>query len=260
MIRNLRKEKGITMISVTISVIILLIITGILVYNARDAVYIKNYNSLKNDIELLRDKVAEFYNKYGNIPAKTRCSKISTGIESIFNDTELKNEGDLYVLDLQVLDGITLNYGKDYEIVKDMEKVEDYYPNLYIIHKTTHNIFLLGGVETKEGNTTKIYYTDYATPDQTKVDFRYVDGIKIPDGYHYIGRNDEGNIAIGTSLEEDFSNDSETQYVWQKTNEISQDVVLGEGQSLEEYTKSVQKYQGFYINKKTKKIVYLNAN
>ena len=135
-----------------------------------------------------------------------------------------------------------------------------YYPNLYIIHKTTHNIFLLGGVETKEGNTTKIYYTDYATPDQTKVDFRYVDGIKIPDGYHYIGRNDEGNIAIGTSLEEDFSNESETQYVWQKTNEISQDVVLGEGQSLEEYTKSVQKYQGFYINKKTKKIVYLNAN
>ena len=52
MIKNLRKEKGITMITVTISVIILLIITGILVYNARDAVYIKNYNGLKNDIEL----------------------------------------------------------------------------------------------------------------------------------------------------------------------------------------------------------------
>ena len=260
MIKNLRKEKGITMITVTISVIILLIITGILVYNARDAVYIKNYNGLKNDIELLRDKVAEFYNEYGSIPAKTKCAKISTGIESVFNQTELNNEGDLYVLDLQVLDGVTLNYGKDYEAVKNMDKVEEYYPNLYIIHKMTHNIFLMGGVEVKEGNTTKFYYTDYSTPDETKVDFRYVDGIKIPDGYYYIGRNDEGNITIGTTLEEEYNSESQTQYVWRETSEVLQNAVLEEGQTLEEYKESVEKYKGYYLNSKTNKIIYLNAN
>ena len=52
MIKNIRKEKGVTMITVTIAVIILLVITGILVYNAKDVIYIRNYNALKNDIEL----------------------------------------------------------------------------------------------------------------------------------------------------------------------------------------------------------------
>ena len=204
MIKNIRKEKGETMITVTIAVIILLIITGILVYNAKDVIYIRNYNALKNDIELLRDKVAEFYNEYGSIPAKIQCTNISTGIESVLNNVELKNKDDFYVLDLQVLDGLTLNYGKDYETVKNMEKVEEYYPDLYIIHKMTHNIFLIGGITTKEGNTTTIHYTDYSEPDKTKVDFRYVDGIKIPDNFYYIGRSKEGNITIGPVIEEEY--------------------------------------------------------
>ena len=67
MIKNIRQEKGITMITVTIAVIILLVITGILMFNAKDAVYIRNYNNLKNDIELLRDKIANFYNENGSI-------------------------------------------------------------------------------------------------------------------------------------------------------------------------------------------------
>ena len=76
MIKNIRQEKGITMITVTIAVIILLVITGILMFNAKDAVYIRNYNNLKNDIELLRDKIANFYNENGSIPDIQRVMTI----------------------------------------------------------------------------------------------------------------------------------------------------------------------------------------
>ncbi len=260
MIKNIRKEKGVTMITVTIAVIILLIITGILVYNAKDVIYIRNYNALKNDIELLRDKVAEFYNEYGSIPAKIQCTNISTGIESVLNNVELKNKDDFYVLDLQVLDGLTLNYGKDYETVKNMEKVEEYYPDLYIIHKMTHNIFLIGGITTKEGNTTTIHYTDYSEPDKTKVDFRYVDGIKIPDNFYYIGRSEEGNITIGPVIEEEYDSTSLTQYEWQETTDIIENSVLVEGQTMREYTASAKVWNGYYLNKNTNKVIYFDVD
>ena len=260
MIRNLRKERGVTVITVTISVIILLVITGILVYNAKDVIYIRNYNKLRNDIDLLRDKVSEFYNEYGSIPAKTKYTNIPAGIKNILNSTELNNEDEIYILDLQELDGLTLNYGQDYEIVKDMDTIEEQYTNLYIIHKATHNIFLTGGVRAKEGNTTKIYYTDYTTADNTKVDFRYVDGIKIPDGYYYIGRDKEQNIAIGLDISEEYNEESETQYVWQNTKEIVQNVVLEENQTMKEYIASAKYWNGYYLNKNTNKVIYFEVS
>ncbi len=67
----LRNQRGITLISLTIAVIILILITSILIYNARDGIYIKNYSYLQNDIQNLRDKVSSFYNEYGSIPAKS---------------------------------------------------------------------------------------------------------------------------------------------------------------------------------------------
>ena len=49
--RKLKNNKGITLISLTITVVILLLITGILVYNAKDSIYIKQYRNLSNDIQ-----------------------------------------------------------------------------------------------------------------------------------------------------------------------------------------------------------------
>ena len=256
---NLRKERGVTMITLTITIIILIVITGILIYNARDIVYIKNYNALKNDIQLLRSKVSEYYNEYGTIPAKAKCSKISIGLEAVFNEDELKNEGELYVLDLEALDGLTLNYGKDYEEVKDLAEVDDYYSDLYIIHGMTHNIFLNGGIKFAEGDAINFYYTDYDTPDQTRVDFRYVDGIKIPDGYYYIGRDEAKDIVISPNLNDTINLEQDNQYYWKKTEEILEDVVLQEGQTIEEYTRSIEEHKGYYVNDKTKKVIYLDT-
>ena len=257
MIKNIRQEKGITMITVTIAVIILLVITGILMFNAKDAIYIRNYNNLKNDIDVLRDKIANFYNQNGSIPAKAPYLSLSVDMNSVLNQEESNNKDEFYVIDLQVLDGLTLNYGKDYEKVKDLTTVSDYYSDLYIIHKTTHNIFLVGGVLVQDGNTSKIYYTDYTEPDNTKVDFRYVDGIKIPENYYYIGRDVNENIVIAPDINQLVNSSSEEQYTWQKTTEIVQDAVLVEDQTQKQYEASTKKWGGYYYNTNTKKVIYL---
>ena len=259
MIQNIRKERGVTMITVTIAIIILLIITGILVYNADDMVYIKNYNALKNDIELLKSKVSVYYNEYGTVPAKVKYTAFSDGIDSVFNEIELENKDDFYVLDLQVLDGLTLNYGKDYEKVKNLSSVDEYYSDLYIINSSTHNIFLNGGVEFKDGDTVKYYYTDYEKPDENRVDFRYVDGIKIPDGYYYIGRDDNQNIVISLNIDDKVNLDDANQYHWIDSEEILEDAVLQEGQTLGQYKQSVSENKGYFLNDKTKYVIYFDV-
>ena len=45
---KIKTQKGITMIALVITVIILLILTNVLVYNAQDSVYIKKINNLYN--------------------------------------------------------------------------------------------------------------------------------------------------------------------------------------------------------------------
>ena len=73
----IKKENGVTLIALTIAVIIILTLTGMIVYSAKDSVYIKNLTNMKNDISNLRDKVSSFYSEYGKIPATTEYTDVS---------------------------------------------------------------------------------------------------------------------------------------------------------------------------------------
>ena len=154
----IKKEKGVTMVALVITVIILLILTSMLVYNATDSVHIKALTNLYNDVELLREKVSEYYNEYGKIPAKVKYTNKDelSSVLSSKNDT-----GDFYVIDLEAMKGITLNYGKDYEKIKNDEQNADTYTDVYIINENSQNIFYVQGIKITQNNTTKTYYTDY---------------------------------------------------------------------------------------------------
>lgn len=254
---KLRQEKGITMMALVVTIIILLILTSVLVFNTQDSVYIKRLNNLYSDIELLRSKTDEYYNEYGQIPAKIKYTNIDTlkNVLSTKNDT-----GDFYVIDLEAMEGITLNYGKDYENVKNLPKNEETnannYTDLYIINENSHNIFFVRGIEIKEKDTVKTYYTDYTEPDETTVDIRYVDGILIPDGYYYIEKTKDssGNetIVISNNKEENVNLNQTNQFTWEKQisqiTEVPSSVTLENNQEDYQFISSVNNFKGYFKN------------
>lgn len=167
----IKKERGITLISLSIAVIIILTITGMIIYSAKDSIYIKNLTNMQNDIANLRDKVSLYYSEYGDIPAKTEYPDVSklqsAGVLGV-NDT-----GKFLILELENLEGLTLNYGEDYEKYKanDYTNLTDL-TDIYIINENSYNIFYVEGIRVKENDETKMYYTDYTEGDTEKVDVK----------------------------------------------------------------------------------------
>ncbi len=267
----IKQEKGVTMIALIATIIILFFLTGMLVYNAQDSVEIKALNNLYNDIGLLKSKISEYYNEYGEIPAKIQYTKTDT-LSSVLSE---KNDvGNFYVIDLEAIQGITLNYGKDYEKIKNDSQNANNYTDIYIINENSHNIFYVQGITITQDNSTNTYYTDYTEPDETTVDLRYIDGILIPEGYYYIGKekDDRGNesIVISTNKDEKVNSTSLNQYVWQKQisniEEVPSSIILTNQQvstfqtiqasnTLEDeqiknsFLKSVNHYKGYFKNK-----------
>ena len=155
--QRLRKKiKGLSLISLTIAVVILIIISSLLIYNAKNGVKIRAYKMLQNDVQLLEDKVNAYYVKYSAIPAEIEY-KNTTLLDRMFNENKKSpNDGEeYYVIDLKALEGVTLNYGKDYENIStedDTRKYED----VYIINKDSHHIYYVKGINF-DG---KWYYTN----------------------------------------------------------------------------------------------------
>lgn len=95
---NMKSQKGITMVSLVITIIILLILSGTAIYNMNLSNGAARYNNMVADITLLEDKILVYYNKYGETP------KLENGI----------TRDSYYEIDLSKLENITLNYGTKY--------------------------------------------------------------------------------------------------------------------------------------------------
>lgn len=256
---KLKQEKGITMVALVITVIILMILTNVLIYNAQDNVYIKTLTNLYNDIDMLRDKVSAYYSEYGKIPAEIKYTNIG-GLKSANILGASDKEDEFYVIDLEAMQGISLNYGKDYEKVKTDKENANNYTDLYIINENSHNIFYIDGIEIKENNKIKKYYTDYIEADQTTVDLRYIDGILIPNGYFYIGKTKDssGNesIVISDTQGETVDENKTNQYVWtkqvSKIEDVPSSIKLDTNQKEYQFIESVNTYKGYFKNQKGK--------
>lgn len=256
---KIKQEKGVTLTILVITVITLMIITGTLIYNVEDSTRIKKLTNLYSDIDLLRTKVTDYYEEYGEIPAKIKYTNTS-GLSNVLsknNDTV----DDFYVIDLEAMKGITLNYGNDYEkiindttITKENPEKADQYKDLYIINKNSHNIFYAKGVSIQDKNSVKMYYTDYTIPDETVVDLRYIDGILIPENYYYIGKSpsvgESESIVISSIKDDTIDGQSLNQFIWTKQivelEEVPSGIEFDDGQNEEEFLKSVNKNKGYF--------------
>ena len=256
---KIKQEKGVTLSILVITIIVLLILTSTLIYNAKGSINIQNTTKLYNDIELLREKVSEYYNEYGEIPAKIEYTNIGSlsNILSKNNDT-----GKFYVIDLEAMKGISLNYGKDNENIKNNPNNANSYTDIYIINENSHNIFYVNGVAVTNNDTTTIYYTDYTEPDETTVDLRYIEGILIPNNYYYIGKTKDnaGNelIVISNNKEETINASNANQYTWTKQvsnlEKVPDSIKLSGNQKEYEFLESANYNQGYFKNSEGKVI------
>lgn len=277
----LKQNKGISLVSLSIAIIILVIVTNILVYNARDSIHIKSLTNMYNDIANLRGKISTYYSTYGEIPVKVKYEdeKVINTLEEAGVIGANDETDEFYVIELSAIDGLTLNLGKDYGIVEDEEPEviteEDELKDIYIINKNSHNIFYAQGVSGGDGN---LYYTDDKNIDKAKVDLRYVDGVKIPDGFYYCGGTKEEGIVISDMQGDDLQNTKQgNQFVWVPVENFEEFVRedfgtqniqdsdfintepteekyyepsangKDETNEVEEMYKSVKEYKGFYI-------------
>jgi len=171
---NIRGNKGVTLIALTLTVIIILMLTGAIIYNSRNHISMQKINQLNNDIEVLDAKIDDYYLRYGELPILCEYVNSDNGgrdkfveiIETLANGNQLNsevnsNDGNTYaVIDLEKLSGLTLNYGYDegYRQVKANKSplngsiVES---TIYVINTKTHQIYFPHGI-TADGI---MYYT-----------------------------------------------------------------------------------------------------
>lgn len=122
----IRTQKGITIVSLIITVIILLILSATVAYNINYSNKAVGYNNMIADIKLLEDKILVYYNKYGEVPKTSRAIDI--------------DNMEYYEIDLSKLDNITLMYGKDYN---KSGKLQDA-PDVYLVNNSLEVYYLRG--------------------------------------------------------------------------------------------------------------------
>lgn len=247
---TIKNNRGVSLISLVITVIVLIILSNMIIYEAKDNLKLGRLTEMQSDIDHLRDKVASYYAQNGKIPASipyTNLDKIkSAGIISDVVDT-----GDFLVIDLSALENLTLNKGKDFEKVKESPESANLYTDLYIINQVSHNIFYVAGVTIDD----ETFYTDYTSEnkDIASVNLKYVKNTKIPDGFYYIEGTDDTEIRIR-------SDDNTQEYKWiskeEKISNIPDDVEIASTEQ-EDFIKSVNAYQGYYKNVANDKVIYL---
>ncbi len=193
----IKNEKGITMITLTIAIIILVIITNILIFNARDGVYVKNLENMYSDVESLRDKIIEYYIDYGAIPADTQTQYSLDGKDDLKDNWITQEEfekGKFYIIDLKALDGVSLNYGRDYDkySANDLSEEEiNQLNDIYIVNDITLNVFYVKGISV-DGKT---YYSD-REKDETQIELKYEDGV-VPVHFYAESELTEVKLARG---------------------------------------------------------------
>ena len=158
----LKNNRGVTLLALTITIMVMLIISGTIIYNTDSHVSMEKVNKLYNDIENINTKIEDYYLKYGDIPVigDVYCTKTELGNLLDANrgnstlatkDDKIINPNDgneYYIIDLEKLDGLTLNYGygDHYKAVKNTPINISEYDEVYIINKVTHQIYYPSGI------------------------------------------------------------------------------------------------------------------
>lgn len=134
----MKSEKGITLVVLVITIILLIILSGVTISQVNIISNSGYLNRMKADIIGLEEKVQVYYNKYQSLPKTGR----SIEIEEVL----------YYEIDLSRLNDITLNNGRDYGKVEELQGNED----VYLVNNSL-DVYYLKGIK-NEGQTYHTYH------------------------------------------------------------------------------------------------------
>lgn len=161
MLKDLKNKQGISLTTMVITVMIMLIIMGTLVYSAVDSVKIRKLNKLYNDLRQIGDAVEIYYLKNGTLPTNVSGDKIEISLNTDVSESDLLflNEGKnkavnksdffnpndfvgdkavYYKINLNLMDNLSINYpNNDYYINENSHTIYNY--TGVTIDKKTYN-------------------------------------------------------------------------------------------------------------------------
>lgn len=145
---KLNNSKGIALITLVVAILMMLIISSVIVYNATSNIRIQSLNNMYNDIRVLNEQVFLYYSKYNELPILNEeyTSSINSDILGEYEANKFK------IIDIDKIDRnikSNLNYGEDY-YNKNYSGTD-----IYIINTETLKIFYVNGIKIDD----KIYYT-----------------------------------------------------------------------------------------------------
>jgi len=135
----IKSEKGISLPTLVITVIMMLIINGAIVYKSLESIELRKLDNMYNDIKVLNQKVSKYYLENNKLPIlEALISEIPNIPNKNINDSD-----NYYIIDLEKLGGVTLKYGKQYKDYLTDNQNND----VYIINEDSHTIYYLKGIE-----------------------------------------------------------------------------------------------------------------
>lgn len=268
----IKNERGVTLVSLAVAIIILGIITTLLLYNVKDTKDIERVSNMYIDIEGISDRISNYYSRYGALPVTIDVTSdpIVSGwiseLQSENNEGPLgaNDTGKFYVIDLNALENLSLNYGSGFTKINGSTLPED--KDVYVINENSHNIFYLHGIRVNNNGVIKMYYTNQEK-DTEVVSTKYVDQIKIPEGFIFKSGNTKNDLKIekivtgGTNIEYTWANTADNVYTMTKIendNNIEYHLKSGDTfdskilfdttneQTAEDLIQSAKEFGGFY--------------
>ena len=123
----MKSEKGITMVVLVITIVVMFILASVVISQVNLSSS-KNYKKkMDADIDIISEKVLVYNNKFKEVPVTERSIEISG---ATFNE-----------IDLNKLDSMSLNYGKEYGENSELEKDKS---DVYVINNNLRIIYLKG--------------------------------------------------------------------------------------------------------------------
>lgn len=136
----LKSNKGITLITLSITIIIMMILSFTVSVNTSMYIERKKKTNFETDIIKLQEEVSHYYVENKELPIANKYTNVDM-LEKDINDNE-----NYYVIDLAEFEDLGLNYGQDYYKIIDYTLEINDLEDIYIINQQSHAIYYPKGI------------------------------------------------------------------------------------------------------------------